>query len=445
MKSSFIQILEKYLSAVIGRMVDRYNDRNQPPTLLHRTYLTEEYSADLVWSSSEFSNNIIAADVVSMDSSLPLKKRDSLSTAVGQIPKLGIAFRRGEKFLSDIQVMTLRGANEMQIAARVLQDATRCVNGIETRKEILFLQALSTGTILVNEPDTPSIGVRVTFNYKEENIFGTIGPAWGGADATPIDDLEQLVDKSNIDGVTIARFFISKRYLNHIRKSNQGKILAATFSGQVIVNMDAIQTPSRDVMIAALEDEFGAPFTVVDSSFRIENNDGSITTVKPYEEAVIVAVPSDNIGRLVYGTLAEETRPVNDVTYAKAGTHILIAEYSETNPLREVTTGQALCLPVIDNAGNTYILQANKTESSIRVDVSMVCFPKSASSRTVKLLNSTNVNITSKPEWITTSVSDGNINLSAQQNTGVLRRGIVTLRDNLGNTIDIDIEQAAGS
>lgn len=360
-KSQFIEIVDKYLEGVVGRITDKYNDKYQQDTLLYRSMLTEEYSADLIWSSAEFQNNIVAADVVSMDSSLPLKKRDTLSTAVGQIPKVGISFSRSEKFLTDIAVMAARGAREAEIAAKVLGDVARAVNGIEVRTEILFEQGLSTGVILVEDADNPSVGIRASFGYKEENIFKAAGAAWNAAsgDITPIDDIEQLFEKANADGNAIGRVMLSKKYFNYLRNSKQGKQLAATFAGQVIVSLDALATPSRNVMLEALADNFGCEFQIVDSSFRVEGKDGTTKTIKPWEEANIVAVPGQIVGRLVYGTLAEQTRPVQDVTYAMAGTHILVAEFGETNPLREFTTAQSLCIPVIDDVQGIYVLTAN--------------------------------------------------------------------------------------
>ena len=63
-KSLFFELTEKYLEGIIGRIVDKYNDEYQQQQYLHLTMLTEEYSADLIWSSSEFQNNIVAAGMV---------------------------------------------------------------------------------------------------------------------------------------------------------------------------------------------------------------------------------------------------------------------------------------------------------------------------------------------------------------------------------------------
>lgn len=74
--SLFIEFIDKYFRLVIGKITEKINGKKAEEQLLHKTMLTEEYSADLTWGSTELSTSIVAADVVAMDSSLPLKKRD---------------------------------------------------------------------------------------------------------------------------------------------------------------------------------------------------------------------------------------------------------------------------------------------------------------------------------------------------------------------------------
>lgn len=447
-KSLFFEITEKYLEGVIGRIIDKYNDEYQQQTYLHLTMLQEEYSADLIWSSAEFQNNIVAADVVSMDSSLPLKKRDTISTAVGRIPKVGISFARSEKFLSDVSVMAARGAREAEIAARVLADVARAINGIIVRTEILFQQGLSTGVILVEDENTPGLGVRADFGYKAENFFKSTHGAWGKASATPIDDIRQMFDKAELDGNSIGIVMLSKTYFNKLRNSVQAKQLAAVFGGQVIVDLANLMTPSREVMLAALADEFGAEFRIVDSSFRYEEKDGTTKNIKPWEQGNVVGMPAELVGRLVYGTLAEETRPVNDVTYAKAGTHILVAEFGETNPLREYTTAQSLCLPVIDNPQSMYVLEADKSPITLSAD--SVDLVAAGTSQTVTASSTADGELTiSVPEsdsWLSASINDGTITISASANSGsgaVKRTSKVTVTDGAGNVAEIAVSQDA--
>jgi hypothetical protein len=358
--SIFIEYIEKYFRPLVGKVIELINGKKVEEQLLHKTMLTEEYTADLTWNSTEVSTAIVAADVVSMDSSLPLKKRDKMGAASGGVPKIGIKFRKGEKAISDINIMKARGSNEAMIVNKIFDDMSKAIKAIDVRKEIMFLEALSTGVTVVDEEI--GTGVRVEFGYKPENTFGTKNGKWGDAGYTPQDDIQQMFDKAQEDGNTIGLVLLSKKYFNLFRTSEQGKLLVAHFRNQLIIDKALLPVPSRETMLTAMEDEYGCRFRIVDSTFKIETPKGERKSVKPWEEANIVGLPGENVGRLVYGTLAEETVPVAGVAYQKAGSHILVKKFSKTDPLEEFTAAEALVIPVIDEGQNIYVLQANVEE-----------------------------------------------------------------------------------
>lgn len=79
----------------------------------------------------------------------------------------------------------------------------------------------------------------------------------------------------------------------------------------------------------------------------------------------LVFLPSENVGRLIYGALAEETNPVAGVVYQKVDDFILLSKFSKNDPLREFTTSQAIALPVIDNVDEIYTLDS---QEAVEVD-----------------------------------------------------------------------------
>lgn len=363
--SLFVEYIEKYFRPLINKISEKYNGKTKEQTFLNKTMLAEEYSADLNWGSTAINHSIVAADVVAMDSPIPLKRRSAVSKASGVIPKMGIKFHKGEKDISDINVMLAKGADEATIASKIFDDTSKAIKGIEVRKEIMFLQGLSTGACLIadgsDDADNQGVGIRASFGYKNENIFVAKAKAWGEDGYTPQDDVQQLFDQATADGNSISDVYLSKKYFDLFRKSDQGKMLAATYLKQVITNKTYLPVPSRAVFLEALNDEYGATFHVVDSTFRVEKLDGTFESITPWEQANVVGVPDTNVGRLVYGTLAEETNPVKSVDYQKSGSHILVSKYSKTDPLKEFTAAQALAIPVIDGADGIYVLEADKT------------------------------------------------------------------------------------
>lgn len=442
--SLFLEYIDKYFRLVVGKITEKFNDKSKEQTLLHKTMLTEEYSADLTWGATELNNSVVAADVVALDSSLPLKSRSKISNASGKLPKIGVKMHKGEKLITDINVMVARGADEAAIAAKIFDDTTKVIKSVDIRKEIMFLEALSTGTCLVeDDEENTGTGIRVEFGYKDENTFACLGGSWGASDETPQDDLQQLFDKAHEDSNSISHVYLSKKYFDRFRHSKQGKLLVANFNNAVVTNLDLLPVPSRATFLEALADEYGATFHIVNSVFKVEKSDGTKVNVKPWREGNVVGVPSDVVGRLVYGTLAEETNPVSGVNYQKSGSHVLVSKYSKTDPLEEFTAAQAICLTVIDGADSIYVLHADSV-GDLTVNPTSLSFPKSASTKEVEVRADGEVSATSTQTWATATVADGKISVSVTANTGAQRTATLTVTD--GNTSkEVSITQAAGN
>lgn len=442
-RSLFAEYVDKYFARVIGKIVEKFNGKKQESKLLHKTMLTEEYSADLKWGSTEINHSVVAADVVALDSPLPLKKRDRIGNATGDLPKIGVKYRKGEKLISDINVARARNTDEATIVSKIFDDATKCIRSMDVRKEILFRRGLSTGQCLVTEEDNDGTGVRVSYGFNEDHFFKCLASAWLGENPTPQDDIQQMFDKADEDGNVIGHVYLTKKYLDAFRKSKQGKLLAANYDKQVITNEALLPVPGRSNFLEALEDEYGATFHMVEGSFKVQNPDGSEKKAEAWREANVVGVPEEIVGRLVYGTLAEETNPVAAVAYQKAGSHVLISKYSKTDPLEEFTAAQAICLPVIDNADGIYVLQAD--EQWLSVDTTPLSFPKSASNREITVVADGDITATSSESWLTLTVASGKVTAAATANTGEARSAIITIADSKGNKVVIEATQAANS
>ncbi|MBO5860999.1 MAG: hypothetical protein J6Q45_04995, partial [Alistipes sp.] len=162
-KSIFGAFVEKYFAPVVRKVTETINGKKEEEQLLHTTMLTEEYSPDLKWESTEVAGSIVAADVVSLDSSLPLKKRAAIKQAIGKIPKVGLKFRKDESDITAINIMQATKADEGAIAAKIMNDVPRAIGGVRHLVEVMFQKALSTGEILIGEDFEQGTGIRANF------------------------------------------------------------------------------------------------------------------------------------------------------------------------------------------------------------------------------------------------------------------------------------------
>ena len=69
------------------------------------------------------------------------------------------------------------------------------------------------------------------------------------------------------------------------------------------------------------------------------------------------------MGDLVYSSTAEETRPIEGVSYQMANGYTLVSQYSEQEPLMEFTKAQAMVVPVINNVDRIYTLDTKTIQA----------------------------------------------------------------------------------
>lgn len=453
--SLFPEYVEKYFHKVVGKVTEKYNGENRKPELFYKEMLTEEYSADLSWGATELNSVILAADVVSMDSSIPLKKRGSIESATGKIAKIALKYHKGEKEISDLNIMIARGSDEATIAGKVMNDVPRCIGGIEYRNQMLTEQALSTGSMLVEQgEENDGVGVRVTFVPAKNERKARVADWLKHPNiATPQEDVQQLFDAADNDQRSIGLLMISKKYFDAWRKTRNGKEMTADYERREYTAATVLRTASRTLFKQVIEDEYGVELRIVDNTFKVQLPNGDEKDVRPWVEANVAALPQVKCGRLVYGTLAEETNPVNGVDYEKSGSYILVSKYSHNDPLEEFTSGQALCLPVLDGASGYYILHANEVSEgaiSVAEEDASLSFEKTKSSKTIEvnyLGDIANLSASASQDFVTVSLKAGKLTVTCAANSAdsaPARTATVTITDGV-NKCEIEVSQAANA
>ena len=358
-ESIFREFIAKYLRPTVAKIYELINNRpaDAQRPLLYKEMLIEEHTSKDTWDSTNISRSVVAADVVAMDSSLPLKKRGSFSRATGRIPKLGMKYKKLESDIKDIQVAMATGASEAQTVGKLMNDVDSAIKGMEIAKEYMFLQALSTGVTLVKDEDSDGKGIRVDFGYLESNTY-TVGKKWSEAGATPISDLQVALEGAEEIGVKPSLMLLSRKAFKRMRTSVEGKQLGARYQSMVITDPANLPDPSNSVFLEALKDELSVDVRVVDSVIPIQKPDGTTTNVRPWEEANVVFVPSNIVGRLVYGDCVEATNPNKAVEYAKGEQGTLISIYHLSEPsFAEITAVQAHAIPVIDGGHQVIVVE----------------------------------------------------------------------------------------
>ena len=355
LQSLFYKYLERFFPQ-LQRLIETYNKRrDRNLTYLHKEHLNEEYSPDNKWESTISDTTYVAADFVSMDSALPIKQRDTIQTANGKLPKIGISRILRETDINTLNTMEAQGGNAQLIARKLANDPVACAQGIDERTEYNFLFGLSNGYVAIKDDDNPNALMRINFNYLAENTF------YSSTKGEPeLEDILDVIDKAAEKGTTIYQIWISKKTYDELRHTRGARELAANYERRIVADDFTLPVPTPNKFDEAFADETGGvSFVKVNRSVIIEK-DGKRTSVKPWNDNRIIFVTGETVGTLVYGRLAETTNPVENVLYQLVDNYKLIARFRETNPLRETTTGQAIVAPIIENIDQIYVLDISQ-------------------------------------------------------------------------------------
>ena len=358
-----ISLFSKYVDRFFPKLqtlIEKINGkRNNQLKYYHKdtSILRKVYSPDNKWETGAVNTTYVAADFVAVNSELPIKDRATVALANGKLPKIGIKKTMQESDINTLNVMEAQGGNAQQIAQKLANDAVACSVGIDELNEYAFLSGLSNGFVAIPNEDTPDNLLRLNYNYLDSHKFGI-----SNADGVTLEDIENVLNHADANGDVVVKIWCSKTKFDELKKSRSAKELVANYNGQTFTDATNLAVPTASKFKEAFADEYnGIEWEVVDRSVIFEKN-GKRTSVKPFNPNNIVFVCSDQIGALVYGRLAEQTHPVAGVKYNTIDGYKLISEYSQVEPLREITAGQAFSAPIVENSDQIYLLDCTDVQ-----------------------------------------------------------------------------------
>lgn len=358
-ESLFIEYVKKYFPKLVLRFTSELNDSKTAPTYLHTQYLPQVFSVTGQWDAISEQNQLVSADYVSMDSSLPLKKRGGVSAVGGEIPKTGIEKKLNEKELTNLQTTIAVGADEAQIVRSLFNDTRFVIAAQYERNEATFLEALSTGKAIVTD-DNVGADIAVDYGYYAENQFGVSALWSSSSSADPFEDFAKVQDKASGDGNAPGVLFIDDFALKNLVATDAFKDQFAFTNG---ISGNTRVVPTNEDALRLIGNVLGVTPVLVKRSVRFQK-DGVNTNKKPWAEGRLVFAPAGALGSLVYARLAEEAAPVAGVSYQKAANYILVSKFRTNRPsLAEFTTSQARVLPVITNVDQIYTIDTKTVQA----------------------------------------------------------------------------------
>lgn len=348
-QSLFIEYIQQYFAKLALGVVEKLNDSTNPVVYYHRRMLTKAFSFSGKWEALNANYSRVAADIVAMDSPLPLKKRDVMGKASGDIPKMGLELKLNETQLTELMTLAQLPNQEPTILAKIFADLPRVIEAVYETNEFMFLEGLSTGVSSTPDDSTGQL-IRLDFGYKAANLSGVEIDWATSATAKPLDDIERMMALASTNGSSIGTVKMDSETFKKFAATDQVKNMVAFSVGFV---GSTIPIPNLEGVNRALE---GYSIEVIKRTVTFEK-DGVRLVKTPWADGQVILMPNDNAGVLAWANLAETLSPVAGVTYQNVDDFILTSKFRTNRPaLAEWTNSQARVIPVISNVDSIFRL-----------------------------------------------------------------------------------------
>jgi hypothetical protein len=365
LQSIFIQYISRGWASLVLKISQKVNGQKTALTYLHKEMLTPRYSPTLKWETLASSNVAVVADVVSMDSSLPLKRRNAISRHSGEIYKIGTKRQMSESLMTNINIMRAQGADQEAVSKLIFDDAVDCQMGIYEQHERMFQEALSTGVTLIPNPENVGLGIRIDFGHPNENKYG-VAFAWADPlTSTPIDDINNVLENASVAGNSIMYMMMNRITFGQFINSAQVRGAYAGTMGFTGANLPILSLEQANSVLSARF--LGLQLRVIDRIVKTERN-GVRTNLRPWAANKVTFLTSLNAGSLVWSNLAEMGQQNKAVSYVVADQYILLKKWHTNEPFAELTSSQTLSLPVLDDVESMYIMDVSDVENAVQVE-----------------------------------------------------------------------------
>ena len=327
-------------------------------------YLTDRYSLSLDWRSIlAVMENSPAASVIDFSSGKPIAVRPTVSKINGELASLGNKYpsdKRQVRELLELQDnIGKMGIDATTLIDFLIPDIKRATLGPHKTIDRLLLEGMSTGVMTLTAANNPK-GViwNSSLDWGISQTFASV--IWSTANAAtmkPLKDIKAKVKAGIAKGVRYGSIKMSSATFDLMVGSAEFQAAFKTSSGNFTEISNAFIAPET---VTQLFRGIGLPaIELIDYPVRVEQKDGTYTTVLPFADNRVTFVESDNLGELLHTYANEQRRPVIGKSYATA-LNVLVSKFSN-NDGSEFTESEFNAFPVINAATTMTILKTDAT------------------------------------------------------------------------------------
>lgn len=345
------------LKELDNKTLEAYLKVRQYKTLFFETYFPFKTVSQLDYTTLiGDQGNMVAADVVSYNSSAPIKSRKVVGKLTGSIPAIRMKKVMDEKDILDYNYLkTLADSIEKNaILDIIFNDVDACYEGVMARLEWIVAKIMSKGTITLTKANNNGIVTEnvIDFQIPAANKTG-VAVVWSAtaSTTTPLTDMRAVVAMALTNGHKLATCIMRTEQWNQFRASTEVK----NEIGYYLIGTSALpKAPNLNVVNEYLLGEGMPVIRIYDQSLTTENEAGTQVSGNPWELGYITYIPQDKLGSMLSAPLASRLSPPQQEFQSMKG-NVLIAKWRETDPVSELTRGEINAFPSIGEAHRIYL------------------------------------------------------------------------------------------
>jgi hypothetical protein len=307
--------------------------------------------------TNQLAKRNVAADLHTDNGTTIRKRRPIFESAKGDIPFISISREMTRAEIKEYQTELAFAQDDD--ATKLVQywgeDVDFCFNGVQSELEfIAWALASNAGRLAFTSTNNATFANEFDLDYDVDDFQKqkTTSDWANSSNADVIGDLAKLVNLAKENNLNPKFAFINLEELYHICSSEQIIKACASYLANAV---GVSQTPDLAAVNAMLAKQAwlnGIQLKVIDQTITREFVDGTSTSRNPFADRRLILSESERLGTTQYDILQEN----NDLLLRAERAHTVVKKYGTTEPLSEVTIGQADSVPVFDTAyRNLYV------------------------------------------------------------------------------------------
>jgi hypothetical protein len=320
-----------------------YTQQRQATPLMGDVLFPEKKIEGLEVKMIKGANNLpVAASIHGFDTETEIASREGAKSSIEELALIKRKIKISERELIVLNAPR-NSAEEQQAIEQIFNDVDNLVDSVRTRIEMMRMEALTTGKLVVNEN-----GYAATIDYGTPAAHKTT-KTWKTGTPDILSDIYTMTDKIVADtGFTPTRALTSRTVLNAILADT--KIRQAMFGA----NSSKLATVAELNQLLVAQ---GLPtIATYDAQYRTQNAKGAYASARYLGENMFVIMPDGKLGDTIYGLTAEEVelRGRGDVEIDSFG-NIIVEQYATTDPVAKWIKAVTTALPSFPYADQVFM------------------------------------------------------------------------------------------